>query len=304
MRLRERNVLVTGGAGFMGYHLCRKLAAEGARVKALDLCAGSVCDRVDLVNGNIACAQTVTKLAGQPDIIVHLAYPMALRRRVVDAGAVSDSLAGLINLINLALERDALLVYVSSIAVYGNGRYAPIDEEHPLEPVLLHGAVKQAGEAFCQVMALSAGLKTVILRVADIYGPASPGLSVPIKFLLQAMRAEPITVYGDGSDRRTYTYVDDFTEAVVLSITAPGAMGDILNIGGDWCVSMLELARAVNTVTGGAGRVVRLDCRGAGRNLHISSEKAKRVLGYQPAFQLEEGLTLTCRWLKDNPDYY
>ena len=147
-------------------------------------------------------------------------------------------------------------------------------------------------------------MKPVILRVADIYGPASPGLSVPIKFLLQAMRAEPITVYGDGSDRRTYTYVDDFTEAVVLSITAPGAMGNILNIGGDWCVSMLELARAVNTVTGGAGRVVRLDCRGAGRNLHISSEKAKRVLGYQPAFQLEEGLTLTCRWLKDNPGYY
>ena len=83
MRLRERNVLVTGGAGFMGYHLCRKLAAEGARVKALDLCAGSVCDRVDLVNGNIACAQTVTKLAGQPDIIVHLAYPMALRFKML-----------------------------------------------------------------------------------------------------------------------------------------------------------------------------------------------------------------------------
>lgn len=310
MRLRGRNVLVTGGAGFLGTHMCRKLVAEGASVRALDVCADtgntgrSILPGCDLVNGNVACRERVREAAAGVDTIVHMAFPMALRQRSVEAQAVADITAGLINLINAALERGALLIYISSIAVYGNGRYVPIDENHPLEPVLLHGAVKLAGENFCRAMTLSDGLQPVILRVADIFGPQNARLNVPIRFLLQAMLNRPITVYGDGSDSRTYTYVDDFTEAVVLSMIVPGAVGGIFNIGGDRCVSMLELAATVRKITGAASPVTRVEQPGAGRKLDISSQKAQKNLGFKPVYDIAAGLTRTYEWLRNNPDFY
>lgn len=310
MRLRGRNVLVTGGTGFLGSHLCRKMVAEGAGVRALDMCAGTGNDGpatlpgCDLIQCNVASPDRVREAAAGIDTIVHLAFPMVLRQRSVESRSLADIMAGLINLINAALEHNALLIYISSIAVYGNGQYVPIDEEHPLEPVLIHGAVKLAGEEFCRVMAISDGLKPVILRVADIYGPRNARLSVPIRFLLQAMRNLPVTVYGDGTDSRTYTYVDDFAEAVVLSMTVPGAAGGVFNIGGDRCISMLELAGTAREITGGTGPVVCVAQPGAGRRLAISSQKAKQVLGFQPAFDISAGLKLTYQWLKDNPDDY
>ncbi len=311
MRLRGRTVLVTGGAGFLGTHLCKKLVAEGAAVKSLDLCPGTASAGFaaplagwELLQCDVSSSRQVMDAAAGVDTIVHLAFPMVLRRRFADARAVAGIMAGLVNLINAALKNNALLIYISSIAVYGNGRYVPIDEDHPTEPVLIHGAVKLAGEHICRVMAASDGLRPVILRVADIYGPGNARVSVPIRFLLQAMCNQPVTVYGDGSDARTYTYVSDFTEAVVLSMTIPEAVGGIYNIGGDQCISMLELAEAVREVTGGTCPVSRVERPGSGRKLHISNRKAKEVLGFKPAVGITEGLTLTYRWIKDHPGFY
>jgi len=311
MRLRGYKVLVTGGAGFLGSHLCEKLLAEGAGVRALDILTsgrrenlGAVLNKIALLNCDIACEDAVVGAAGDVDSIVHLAFPMALRQRSIETRVVTEILTGLLNLIKAALERNALFVYISSIAVYGNDKYIPMDENHPLEPVLIHGAVKLAGENFCRTLAASHGLRVVILRVADIYGPRNSRISVPIKFLLQAMRNESITVFGDGSDSRTYTFVSDFTEAVVLSLIRPGAVGGIFNIGGDECVTMRRLALEIKKITGGDSPVLHQDRPPAGRRLCVSSLRAKEVLGFKPAFDITGGLELTHRWLKDNPDYY
>ncbi len=311
MRLKGRHILVTGGAGFLGSHLCEKLLLEGAQVRVLDkLTTGreanlySVIKQVDLVNNDMACEESVMSATKDVDTIVHLAFPMALRQRSIETPVITEILAGLLNLIGAALERNALFVYISSIAVYGNGRYVPIDENHPLEPVLIHGAVKLAGENFCRTLVRSNGLRAVILRVADIYGPRNSRVSVPIKFLIQAMRNEPITVYGDGSDSRTYTFVSDFSEAVVLSLIRPEAIGGIFNIGGDECVSMRQLALMVKKITGRGSPVVFQDYPAAGRSLFIDNMKSKEVLGFKPAFNIGEGLDITYRWLKDNPEYY
>lgn len=311
MRLKGRHVLVTGGAGFLGSHLCEKLLCEGARVRALDLFTsgrqsslGMVTNQLELLHCNIASEDSVARAVKDVDAVVHLAFPMALRHRFIETPVIIEILAGLLHLIKTALTGNALFVYISSIAVYGNGKYIPIDEKHPLEPVLIHGAVKLSGENFCRTLAESHGLQTVLLRVADIYGPRNTRVSVPIKFLNQAMRNEPITVYGDGSDSRTYTYVSDFTEAVVLSLLHPGAMGETFNIGGDECISMGELAREVKKVTSSNSPVLFQEGPAAGRRLLISSEKAKNLLGFRPVCDIAEGLTQTYRWLKDNPGYY
>lgn len=311
MRLKGRKVLVTGGAGFLGSHLCERLLAEGAEVCVLDVFTsgritnlGALLGQINLVNGDIAKADLVLKAVGDADTIVHLAFPLALRERSIETPVITGILTGLLNLIKAAIARDALLIYTSSIAVYGNGRYVPIDENHPLEPVLIHGAVKLAGENFCRTLAGSNGLRTVILRVADIYGPRNTRISVPIKFLLKAMANEPITVYGDGSDSRTYTFVADFTEAVVLSMIRPEAVGGVFNVGGDECVSMRELAAEVKKITGGSSPVLFQDSPAAGRRLFIDNRKSKEVLGFKPAFKIAEGLALTHSWFINNPDYY
>lgn len=311
MRLTGRHVLVTGGAGFLGSHLCEKLLAEGARVRALDILTSGreknlseVFKEIEFLNSNIACAASVQKAVRDIDTIVHLAFPMALRHRSIETRVITENLTGLLNLVTSALDRNALFVYISSIAVYGNNKYVPIDENHPLEPVLIHGAVKLAGENFCSTLARSNGLRMVILRVADIYGPKNARISVPIKFLLQAMRNEAITVYGDGSDSRTYTYVSDFSEAVILSLIRPEAIRGIFNIGGDECVSMHRLALEVKKITGSESPILFQECPAAGRKLFIDSRHAKEILCFKPAFQLTEGLTTTYRWLKDHPDFY
>ena len=311
MRLRGKKVLVTGGAGFLGSHLCEKLLAEGAEVRALDIFTsgrqGNLCavlDKIDLLSCSVACEDSVGRAARDVDAVVHLAFPMTLRHRSVETKVITEILAGHLNLIRSVLDNNSLLIYISSIAVYGDGRYVPIDENHPLEPVLIHGAVKLAGETFCSTLAASNGLKVVVLRVADIYGPRNSRVSVPIKFLLQAMKNEPITVFGDGSDSRTYTYVSDFTEAVILSLIRQEAIGGIFNIGGDECVTMHRLAVEINKVTASNSPILFQDCPAAGRRLLISSCKAKEVLGFKPSFDMARGLALTYRWLRDNPDYY
>lgn len=311
MRLKGRHVLVTGGAGFLGSHLCEKLLAEGAKVRVLDILApgretnlSAVRERIDLLNINIACEKSVLSAAKDVDAIVHLAFPMALRQRSIETQVITDILAGLLNLVRAAIDRNSLFIYISSIAVYGNNKYIPIDEKHPLEPVLIHGAVKLSGEYFCRTLAGSRGLRTVIIRAADIYGPRNSRVSVPIKFLLQAIQDEPITIYGDGSDSRTYTFVSDFSEAVVLSLIRPEAEGGIFNIGGDECVSMLELALKIKRITGSQSPILFQECPAAGRRLFIDNRKSKELLGFQPAFNIDEGLAITHQWFKDNQRFY
>lgn len=311
MRLKGRNVLITGGAGFLGSLLCEALVAEGAGVSVIDDCdtgRGANLDRVihkiKFYRGTIADEGQVCIAAESADTIVHLAFPMALRQRVLDAALISENLAGVCNLVKAAVSRDALLVYISSIGVYGNGRYNPIDENHPLEPVLIHGAVKLAGENLCAAMARGGGLRCVILRVADIYGPRNARVSVPIKFLLQAVGGQPLTVHGDGSDSRTYTFAADFAEAVILSIARPEAVNGVFNVAGDDCVSMSELAREVIRVAGSNSPVVHLDAPSSGRRLIIDNSKIKEVLGFKPRYSMAQGLGATCAWLRENPGFY
>lgn len=311
MRLKGRNVLVTGGAGFLGSHLCEALLAEGAGVCVMDVCDSGrernlkkVLPEIEFHRCSIVNEDMVCRAAEKADTIIHLAFPMALRQRSLDTPIITENLAGVCNLIKAAVSRNALLVYISTIGVYGNGRYNPIDENHPLEPVLIHGAVKLAGENLCAVMARGSGLRCVILRVADIYGPRNARISVPIKFLLQAMSGQPLTVHGDGSDSRTYTYAADFAEAVVLSISRPDAENGVFNVAGDDCVSMSELAREVIRITGSNSQVLHLDTPSSGRRLFIDNSKLKAMLGFKPCCSIAEGLNATCAWLRENPGFY
>lgn len=307
MRLKGRKVLVTGGFGFLGANLCLKLLAEGAGVRVIDLfpCPSDnllapYTKIIESKQCNMVNENEVGAALENIDTVVHLAFPMALRGNVPERDTILENLAGLLNLTKAAQERDALFVYVSSIAVYGQEQYRPVDENHPLEPVMMYGGIKLASENICRTMARSNKLRLIILRAADIYGPANARLSVPVRFLLQAISGQPITVYGDGSDSRTYTFVEDFSEAVVLALINPAAVGEVFNVGGDKCVSMHELALAAKKVTGSQSPVAYLDAPTSGRRLAIDNSKIKKTLGYKPAYSIEQGLFITAEWLTSN----
>lgn len=307
-----KKILVTGGAGFLGSHLCEKLLEDGCRVRVLDSFTSgkegnleNIRGQVELVRGSIDDQTLVNDACRGVSAVIHAAFPMALRERVLDGKLVSEVLTGLFNILKGAVNNNALVVYISSIAVYGNQRYTPIDEKHPLEPVLLHGALKLAGEEFCRVLFKSHGLKVIILRVADIYGPRNTRVSVPIRFLQQALKNEPITVFGDGTQSRTYTYVGDFTAAVSGLLSVPAAEGKIINFSSDRGISMYELARLAKEVTGSKSEIKLLkDVPVEDRKLVIDNTKIKKILGFKTKTPLKEGLALTADWLKNNPDFY
>ncbi|ACV63616.1 NAD-dependent epimerase/dehydratase [Desulfofarcimen acetoxidans DSM 771] len=307
-----KKILVTGGAGFLGSHLCEKLLTEGYQVRILDSFASgresnlkNIQKNMQLVRGSISDESMVNEACCGVDAVIHTAFPMTIRERDLNSGLVSDVLTGFFNVLKGALNNNALLVYISSIAVYGNQLYTPIDERHPLEPVLLHGALKLSGENFCRVLTKSHGLRAVILRVADIYGPRNTRISVPIRFLRQSLKNELISVYGDGTQSRTYTYVGDFTDAVAKVLSVPAVEGEILNLSADWSISMYELAQMVRDITGSKSEIRMLkDAPVEDRKLLIDNRKIKQFLDFKPMFSMRQGLFLTVEWLKENPDFY
>lgn len=263
MDLKDMTVLVTGGGGFMGSHLCEALACSGAQVRVIDNFASGrpgnlagIKDRLELVNGSVADEKKVRQACCGVDAVVHTAFPMAMRERSLETDVMVDYLAGLFNLLKETIAVNALFVYISSIAVYGNQQYVPVDEKHPLEPVMLHGAMKLAGEYLCRTLAHSHGLKAVILRVADIYGPKNTRVSVPVRFLMNALAGQPLRVFGSGRQSRTYTYVDDFVQAVLGVLITPAAVGQVFNIAGDQVVSMYDLALLAKQIANSSSPVI------------------------------------------------
>lgn len=312
MVLQGQRILVTGGGGFMGSRLCEMLIEAGAKVRVLDNFSSgrpanlvTLGQQLQLVQGSVADAGMVRKACRGVEAVVHVAFPMTLREQSLAADTVADCMTGLYQVLQGALDNNALLVYISSIAVYGNPQYVPVDENHPLEPVMLHGAMKVSGEFMCRTLANSHGLKTVILRVADVYGPKNTRISVPVRFLINALQGRPIQVFGSGRQSRTYTFVDDYARAVLKALTTPATTGQILNIACDQSITMDELAQLVQEVTGSQSEIIREPGTPADdRQLIIDNTLAKRILQPGPFVSLRDGLTITRDWLQQNWDYY
>lgn len=312
MNLQNRTVLVTGGGGFMGSHLCEALLHSGAKVRVIDNFASGrpdnlagIIERLELVKGSVADEKKVQLACQGVDAVVHTAFPMAMRERSLETSVMVDYLAGLFNLLKETMANDALFVYISSIAVYGNQQYVPVDENHPLEPVMLHGAMKLAGEYLCRTLAHSHGLKAVILRAADIYGPRNTRVCVPVRFLLNALAGQPLRVFGSGRQSRTYTYVDDFVQAVLGSLVTSEAVGKVFNVAGDQVVSLYDLAQLIKEVaTSESPVILETNIAADDRRLVIDGNLARQTLRLDQPVGVREGLAKTRDWLLQDPGFY
>uniref|UniRef100_A0A7J3X6K3 NAD-dependent epimerase/dehydratase family protein n=1 Tax=Thermofilum pendens TaxID=2269 RepID=A0A7J3X6K3_THEPE len=290
-------VLVTGGAGFIGGHVALSLAERGYEVAVLDnlerpsplllarLREAGLPVLVGDVRSFYGCRgyDVVVHAAAYIDVAESVEKPVEyLENNAVATARVAKACA----------ESGALVIYMSSAAVYGEPESLPLREDHPTRPISPYGLSKLVGEQVLQVFARTYGLRYVVLRLFNVYGPgqSSAYAGVVSKFAERAARGLPPIIYGDGLQTRDFVHVRDVARAVHLCMEQ-GASNEVFNIATGRPTTILELAKLVCRLAGVEAELIFEKPRpGDIRHSYADISKASSLLGYKPTVSLEEGL--------------
>lgn len=326
-RFSARTALVTGGLGFIGSNLVRRLLAEGARVRVLDaLTPGDGGNRFNLDGAEPASAFTVAvgraddraaadaavsgcdvvfHLAGKVSHVDSLVHPV---EDLVDNAATTVVLLDACRRVNPA----ARIVVAGTRQVYGNPLRLPVDETHPLRPPDYNGVSKIAAEFYARVAAERLGLSTAVLRLTNVYGPrqlvAHSRASFTGWLVRKAVRGETIELFGTGQQRRDVLYVDDAVEAFLLAAEKVPGNGEAWNCGREDSVSLLEFAETLIRIAGaGDIRIVpfpddrkRIDIG----DFSTDARRFRETSGWKPQTGLEEGLRRTVAYFREHGARY
>ena len=296
-------VLIAGGAGFLGSYLAERFVADGHDVHILDNFASGlkqniedIKEKVTLLENDVISFRTDERY----DIVVNFASRASRvewEKHPVDV-ALSNAV-GSKNLIEVALRCNAIYVYASSSEVYGDPKVIPTPEDY-LGCVSTTGSRspydegKRFGDALTKAYERQYGLRNIIIRFFNTYGPRMRGGDfygrVIDRFIQQAMHNEPITVYGDGSQTRSFTYVSDTIDGVMAVITR-GEEGEVYNIGNDSETSILDLAKLVRNLAKSASEIQFKDLPENDPKRRAADITKMRKLGWEPKISLEEGIT-------------
>ena len=304
-------VVVTGGAGFIGSHLCDRLLADGHEVVVLDsLITGNLENIAHLFGREefLFIKHDVTNfihVQGAVDAVLHFASPaspvdyLELPIQTLKVGALGTHKA-----LGLARAKGARFLLASTSEVYGDPLVHPQPESYwgnvnPIGPRGVYDEAKRFAEAITMAYRRVHGLETRIVRIFNTYGPRmrlNDGRVVP-NFIGQALRGEPLTVYGDGSQTRSFCYVDDLVEGIVRLLHSDEA--EPVNLGNPSEVSILEFAQIINRMTGNKAGIVRRPLPQDDPKVRRPDiSKARRVLGWGPRVSLEEGLARTIAYFR------
>jgi UDP-glucose 4-epimerase len=302
-----RRILVTGGAGFVGGVLARKLVDAGARVTVLDdLFTGkaeTVPTGAEFIEGSVTNADLVNELVGRHSVVFHLAARNIIASTSNPRDDFETNIGGTLNILLAARESKVeRVVYTSSASIYGNPRSIPINEDDFLIPLSPYAVSKLGGENYAQAFYESYGVPTACVRYSNVYGPGqrpdNPYCGVVSKFLADANAGRPLSVHGDGEQTRDYTYVDDAVEATMLAAIRPRAEGEVFNVGTGIETSVNGLALAIGRALGVPVDLRHIDRRDIDniRRRVVNIEKARRMLRWTPQVTLETGLSRTAEW--------
>ncbi|RMG65608.1 MAG: NAD-dependent epimerase/dehydratase family protein [Calditrichaeota bacterium] len=311
MHFFGKRVLVTGGAGFIGSNLVDRLVEMKASVTVLDdLFTGDLNhiqyrDQIQFVEGSVTDYKLVEELVGDSELVFHLAARNMIVSTKTPYLDFEVNARGTFNVL-LACRRRGVkrLVYASSVSVYGNPRYLPINENDGYNILNPYAASKMTGENYCQAFYETYGVPVTIVRYSNVYGvkqsPANPYCGVVAKFFHQVMRGEAPHIHGDGEQTRDFTYVDDVVEATILAALSPRAEGETFNVSTGIEISVNELAREILRVCGRDLEPVYVDRRDIDniRRRVMNIEKIRKVLRWIPTVTLREGLRRTYQWLQ------
>ncbi len=314
-----RNVLVTGGAGFIGSHLVARLLAEGGwrvhvvddfndfydpEVKRRNVAPHLGREEFRLHEADIrdrAALERVFEGAGF-DVIVHLAARAGVRPSLLEPVLYAETnINGTLNLLELARAHGApQFVFGSSSSVYGENEKVPFAEDDPVaRPISPYAATKAAGELLSHTYAHLFGVRTVCLRFFTVYGARQrPDLAIH-KFARLISEGKPIPVFGDGTTRRDYTYVDDIVAGVRAAMDYEASGYEVFNLGESRTVELRELIALLESELGRKAVVERQPAQpGDVPQTFADVSKARRLLGYDPQTPIEEGVRRFVEWFK------
>lgn len=315
---RVRAVLVTGGAGFIGSHLVDRLLADNWWVTVLDnfdpwydpavkrrnLAAHSANPRFRLIEGDIR-DRKILNWAIAPgeeyDAIVHLAAKAGVRPSIEDPFVYQDvNVSGTQNLLELARLRGVRqFVFASSSSVYGINPNVPWrEDDFVLQPVSPYASTKVSGELMGHVYSHLYGIRFLALRCFTVYGPRQrPDLAIH-KFARQIIAGEPVTMFGDGSTLRDYTFVGDLIEGVRAAVEFDQSSYEVLNLGSGRPIALIDMVRAMEQALGKSAKINwQPEQPGDVPQTHASILKAAKLLNYRPQTKLVDGIAAFVHWL-------
>lgn len=299
--------LVTGGAGFIGSHVVRRLINVGEDVRVLDnLSTGSlenlnaIGDDVETIVGDIRDQAIVAKAMVGVDVVLHLAAAPSVVTSVKDPQLTIDvNVAGTLNVLLAA--RDAgcrRVVLASSSAVYGENRLSPKSEDLTPDPRSPYAVSKLSGEQLCSNFTELYGLPTVALRYFNVFGPGqdpdSPYSAVIPRFLRSFLQSETPTIYGDGAQTRDFVYVDNVVDANLLAANRDAAIGKVFNVGTGIPTSLIDILSIIAGVLRQPALANYEDARpGDIRHSLADITRAQTLLGFKVSTAFAEGMAMT-----------
>jgi dTDP-glucose 4,6-dehydratase len=317
-----KRVLVTGGAGFISsgfvHHL---LAATPYEVVSLDALtyAGSLenladvlaHERLSFVHGDIRDRDLVRSLVAEVDVIVNAAAESHVEKSIEEGASefVTTNVEGTQILLDAIRETPVeRFILISSSEVYGTAEYAPMDEEHPLNPRSPYAATKAGADRLVYSYFTTYGLPVVIVRPFNNFGPRQHPEKVIPRFITQALSDQPLTVHGDGHASRDWLYVDDDAEAIeaVIAADIDSIAGEVINVATGIDLSVSQIADAVLDQLGKPASLKSyVEERPGQVDRHIgSTDKAERLLGWRARTSFEEGLARTVEWYRLNDGWW
>jgi len=314
-RIKGKNVLVTGGAGFLGSWICDVLIEQQAKVICLDNLVSGLKSNIShlMDKDNFKFIQhdiTAPIFFDEPiDIVMHLASrasPFEFEKYPIQI--LKANTLGIWVALGIAKKHDARFLYTSTSEIYGDAKEIPTTEEYrgnvnPIGPRSCYDEAKRCGESYVIAYKMQHGLDTRIARIFNTYGPRMRaegvyGRVIP-RFIEQALNNEPITIFGDGSQTRSFCYVMDQIEGLLKLAFYENTEGEVVNIGSDKELTIIELAKLVNVLTNSSSKM----------EFHPLPEddplrrkpditKAKKFLDWKPKVELEEGLKRMIKWFE------
>ena len=312
-----KHALVTGGAGFIGSHLVDRLLKEGWQVTVVDnfdpfydpaIKRKNISTHFDyetyrLLEIDIRDMEALQeKLTDDYDVIVHLAAKAGVRPSIQDPiGYQEVNVKGTQNLLELARHRGIKqFIFGSSSSVYGVNPNVPWKEDDcVLKPISPYASTKVSGELLGHVYSHLYEIRFIALRFFTVYGPRQrPDLAIH-KFAQLMLKGEPLPIYGDGSSRRDYTYIDDIIEGVRKAMDYTDTLYEVINLGNNQTVSLLEMVRTLEEALGIKAKLEFLPPQpGDVPQTWADMEKAERLLGFRPKVRFENGIVEFVRWIR------
>jgi dTDP-glucose 4,6-dehydratase len=316
----QKKVLVTGAGGFIGSHLAEQLVSKGAQVRAFLhynalgrwgwLDSSSVKNEIEVIAGDIADRDSVSKAVQGMDVVFHLAALIGIPYSyLAPSSYVQTNIIGTLNVLQTCLDTGVeCLVQTSTSETYGSARYVPIDEDHPLQGQSPYSATKIGADKLAESFFRSFDLPVVTVRPFNTYGPRQSARAVIPTIISQALAGDRVKL-GNLSPTRDLSYVLDTASGFIAAAEHPEALGQVINLGTGWDISIGNLAQTIFRLLGKDAQIesddqrVRPDASEVDR-LCADITKASQLLGWTPKYSLEEGLKETIEWVRENQGIY